>query len=189
MTLEALPPAKWNASAVQVSGVWKQVKQRGAEAKVLARLQPATRAAVENPWSTRWHSGDVLIDLSQCIIDELGVDAFMDLNYDMARDSFGAIVRPLIQVALAITGRSPATVFARIPSGVTSALQHVAVDWKSTSSKGGVLSFTYPSPIRPETEFAWRGALRFLSELSGTPSRVEKVDLRNGNSLHISLAW
>lgn len=188
MSLE-LPPAKWQASAVQVSGVWKQLQRRGVEAKVLARLLPTTRAAVENPWSTRWHSGDVLIDLSQSIIDEVGVEAFMDLNYEMARDSFGGIVRPLIQVALALTGRSPATVFARIPSGVTSALQNVSVAWKSTGEKAGLLSFTYPSPIRPETEFAWRGALRFLSELSGTPSRVEKVELLGGNSLHFDLSW
>ena len=182
-------PAKWQASAVQLAALWKQVKARGLEAKVLARVQPATRAALENPWSARWHSGDVLTDVSQSIIDEAGTDAFADLNYDMTRESFGPIVRPLITVALAITGRSPGTGFARVPSGVTSALQNVAVSWKETSPNSGALSFVYPSPIRPETEFAWRGALRALAELAGSPARVEKVELLGGNSLHLHLAW
>ena len=68
-------PAKWQASAVQLTGLWKQVVKRGLEAKVRAHLSAATQTAIENPWSTRWHSGDVLSDLSCGIVDELAVAA------------------------------------------------------------------------------------------------------------------
>ena len=174
---------------MQLTGLWKQVVKRSLEAKVRARLAPATLAALENPWSTRWHSGDVLSDLSCGIVDELGREAFADLNYDMTRESFGPIIRPLITVALALTGRSAGTVLARVPSGASSALQNVNITWRETGARAGTLSFVYPTPIRPETEFAWRGALRALSELAGAPATIAKVELRDGNALRIDLTW
>ena len=182
-------PAKWQASAVQLTGLWKQIVKRGLEAKVRAHLSAATQAAIENPWSTRWHPGDVLSDLSCGIVDELGAEGFADLNYDMTRESFGPIIRPLITVALALTGRSAGTVFARVPSGASSALQNVDITWKETGARTGTLGFVYPTPIRPETEFAWRGALRALSELAGAPATVAKVELRDGHALYFDLAW
>lgn len=182
--------AAWQASAVQVSGLFKQAKLRGVEAKALARCGAETRFVFENPWSARWHSGVALSEFSAALIAELGREGFADLNYDMTRASFGPILRPMVQVALALTGRSPATIFARVPSSLESALHNVEAKWEATGKNGGRLSFKYPAPIDPDTEWAWRGALRAISELSGTQARVDevKVDAAQG-SLLFTLSW
>ncbi len=174
---------------MQVAALFKQVKARGVDAKVLARCTPATREAFTNPYSVRWHSGEVLVDFSEALVAEVGQAVFADINYDMTRASFGPILRPMVQVALALTGRSPATLLARVPTSLESALKNVRAVWESTGKNSGRLSFTYPCSIQPDTEHAWRGALRFITELCGQPSRLEKVELLGGNSLHFHYAW
>lgn len=181
--------ADWQASAVQVAGLFKQVKLKGLDAKALAKCSPATRAVFENPWSARWHSGETLTEFSRVVVELVGREGFADLNYDMARASFGPILRPMIQVALAITGRSPATVFARVPSSLESALRNVVSTWEPTGKTGGVLRFAYPCVIDPDTEWAWRGAIRFIGELSGTPARIDEAKLIDGSALQFTLSW
>ena len=181
--------ADWQASSVQVAGLLKQVKARGLDAKVLARCTPATRLVFENPYSARWHSGEALVDFSEATVAVAGPAEFEALNFDMAHASFGPILKPMVQVALAITGRSPATVLGRMPASIEQALRNVKCVWTSSDKNGGTLSFTYPCPIQPDTEHAWRGALRFVAELSGQPVRVDTCELRDGNSLHFKVSW
>jgi hypothetical protein len=180
--------ADWQASAVQVAGIMKQVKARGLDAKLLAMVSAPTREAFENPYSARWHSGEVLVEFSEALVAVLGQAGFEELNYDMARASFGPILRPMIQVALAITGRSPATLFARVPASIEQALKNVKCTWTSSGPNSGALSFVYPCTIKPDTEYAWRGALRFISELTGTASKVDQCEV-TVDSVHFKLSW
>ncbi len=181
--------ADWQASSVQLAGLMKQVKARSLDAKVLAKCSPATQEAFKNPYSARWHSGEVLVEFSELLVQEMGQQAFADLNYDMTKASFGPILGPMLQVALAITGRSPATVLARVPTSAEQALKNVKCSWTSTGPKSGTLGFEYPCPIKPDTEHAWRGALRFISELSGSVIKIDKVDLRGGSALFLFVSW
>ncbi|MFZ5442321.1 MAG: hypothetical protein ACOZQL_20095 [Myxococcota bacterium] len=182
--------ADWQASAVQIAGLYKQAKLARVEARALARCSPETRAVFENPWSARWHSGVALSEFSAALVAELGREGFAKLNADMARASFGPILRPMLQVALALTGRSPATVLSRLPASLESALRNVETSWAQTGPRAGTLRFRYPNVIEADTEWAWRGVFDFISELAGTPLRLERVqvDCAQG-TLVFELAW
>lgn len=179
----------WEASSVQLAGIAKQAQARGLFDKALARCAPQTQQAFRNPYDARWHPGAVLSDFSEALLAISDAATFEAINFDMAKASFGPILRPVIQVAMAITGRSPATILARVPASVAPAVKNVGCVWEPQGKSGGALSFTYPRDISPNSELAWRGALRFIAELSGQPVRVEKVDFIAQRTLRFVLAW
>ena len=179
----------WEASSVQLAGVIKQAKARGLLEKALEKCTPATRAVLENPYSARWHPGSVLADFSEALMTVSDAATFEALNYDMAKASFGPILRPMVQVALALTGRSPATVLSRVPASLEPVVRNVSCVWASDGKNGGMLTFSYPSDVSPNSEFAWRGAIRFIGDLSGQTLRVTKLDFIGGRTLKFTLAW
>ncbi|MFO0600620.1 MAG: hypothetical protein U0228_35255 [Myxococcaceae bacterium] len=169
----------WQASSVQIAGLKKQLDARGLTEKVLARCSPQTQAVMRDAYRARWHAGTVLVEVSMSIVTELGEDGFAQLNYEMTRASFGPILRPMLQVALALTGRTPATVLSRVPAAVQTALKNVTITWTANGARAGTLEFIYPCDIHTETLSAWLGAMRFVEELCGQPltwdeKRVER---------------
>lgn len=179
----------WEANAVQLAGLAKQAKARGLLEGTLARCSPATRNAFENPYAARWHPGTVLAEFSEALLALSDPATFEALNYDMSKDSFGPILRPMVQVAMTITGRSPSTILSRVPASIAPAVRNVTSTWEPEGTHGGALSFTYPSDISRNSELAWRGVIRFIGELSGQPLRVTRLDFIASRTLRFSLAW
>ena len=177
--------------AVYVSGFRKALVDLGLLAQVESRLAPATRAVLDAPFSARTHSADVLRDLSDALFTVAGPAVFQKHAYLMARDSLGKILVPMFKVALALTGRSPATLLARVPDSVHQAMRGVTATWKPDGPSGGALVIDYPEPVAPAAEDGWRGTLKFLFELlEGTPAAITKVELLNGDQrLSIHVVW
>lgn len=174
---------------MQLAGIAKQARARGIIDRALARCTPETRTAIENPYSTRWHPGAVLADFSEGLLAVSDAATFEAINFDMAKASFGPILRPMVQVALAITGQSPATILARVPASIEPGVRNVTCTWEPEGKTGGALSFGYPADISPNSEFAWRGVIRFIAELSGQPIQVTKMDFIAGRTLRFTLTW
>jgi len=179
----------WEASAVQLAGLSKQAKARGLYEPALARCSAQTREAFANLYGARWHPSAVLAEFSEALLAVSDATVFEAINYDMAKASFGPILRPMVQVAFAITGRSPATILSRVPDSLAPAVRNVVGVWAPEGKSGGTLSFTYPTDISPNSELAWRGVIRFIAELSGQAIRVTKLDFIAGRTLRFSLAW
>ncbi len=94
---------------------------------------------------------------------------------------------PLLKVALAISGNSPATAFARLADILPVIMRGMASRYDATSPTSGLVTITYPEQVSLD-RFAgggWTGALRyayFLCGLTGTTrcaasmGRVVKVE-------------
>lgn len=181
----------FEVTAVYVSGFRKALIDLGLLEQVEARIQPSTKAALDAPFSARTHDADVLRDLSEVLHALSGSAVFQQHAYLMARDSLGKILVPMFKVALALTGRSPGTLLARVPDSVHQAMRGVTVTWKPDGPRGGALVVDYPEPVAPAAEDGWRGTLKFLFELiEGMPASITKVEQLNGNQrLSIHVVW
>lgn len=182
------PRDGWQASGVQLAGLLKRVRAQGLETAVLEKCSPATRAAFQNPYATTWHAGPLLAEFSMALVRSSSTALFEQLNYEMARDSFGPIVGSLMQVAMAVFGRSPATLLSKLGQAAGQGLRGVPIVWTAQGERGGELRITYPGGIEKEVEFAWRGVLRFLGELAKTPITVKRVDI-DGGAFEFQLEW
>lgn len=181
-------PDDWQASSVQLAGIAKQVKQRGKFDAVLARCSPEVQAVMRDPHSQKWHGGSVLVGFSMALVEEVGLEVFRQMNHDMAAASFGPILGPMLQVALALTGRTPATLLARMPQAVQTALRNVEVTWRPIDPKRGVICFVYPSAIHQETLHAWKGALDFIGDLTGQALTYEREGVSH-DTVELQVAW
>jgi hypothetical protein len=178
----------WEANVMQLTGLAAQAKKRGLYEKALASCAPATREAFENPHSKRWHPGAVLSDFSDHLLASSDPKTFETMNYDMARESFGPILRPMVQVTMTLTGRSPGTLFGRMQASIGSAVKNVTSTWVPQGTNAGELGFHYPEAISPDAAHAWRGAIRFVAELSGQLVRETKFAHDKG-SFRFTLTW
>jgi len=178
------------ASSVHVAGFVAAAKRLGLMDKMLPLLAPETKHVVEHPYDEKWVSAQVIQDLSNCVADAHGPDALDEVNFVMTKDSLGKLVLPMLRVALAITGRSPATIFARLHDSVRVAMKGVSVTWAPNGTNAGRVTLRYPEPVPKVVHYAWRGVFRFAWDL--TERQGQLVDARyldEGKTLELDVSW
>lgn len=187
----AMAAPGFEVTSVYVAGFRKALVDLGQLEAVEARLDPATRAILERPFSARTHSADVLRDVSDALLAVAGPEVFRRHAYLMARDSLGRILTPMFKVALALTGRTPATLLARVPDSVQQALRGVTATWTSSGPNAGTLAVKYPEAVNRTAEEGWRGTLQFLFELiEGSPGTIARTEwLEAGTRLVLHITW
>lgn len=181
----------FEVSAMHVAGMVKVLDRLGYTARVQEKVSGATRAALERPYDARWHPGAVLVEVSDAVIALEGGPALETMTYEMTKSSFGPVLRPVISVALALTGNDPASVFSRVRDSLKVAMRGVDVHWDPDGKQAGALSLTYPMALPADAVASWRGVVRFLFELSKHPEgQLAHHELVNGaRTLKLRLEW
>lgn len=180
----------FEVSAMNLAGLAKALTARGLIDRVKAEVQPATRAALENPMSARWHPGAVAVDAWEAIIKVDSPAQLEALNLKLTAESFGPIVRPLVKVALALGGSSPANVFARLNDAIRVATRGVTVTWTASSPTSGQVAFEYGRAMPPVVvEHGWRGVMRFGEELTGKTFRFERFEAASDRRFVFHVSW
>lgn len=180
--------ADWQVSSIRLAGLASELKHQGLLQRVLVHCQPETRAAVDVPHLRRSHSGHLLIDLNDAIVRETGTGGLERLNYAAMKAAYSGIARSLVAITMTLTGRSPGTLFARLPDTSKRVLIGVDTTWSSAGGSSGVVAVEYPDDVPAHTEFAWRGSLKFVSELAGSTVRIERVEA-SPRRFEFHLAW
>ncbi len=102
----------------------------------------------------------------------------------------GPIVTPMLKIALTLTGRTPATLFARLNDSVQLTMRGVSATWKATGPTGGLVQIRYPRPVSPDVRFAFDGVFRFIFDLTGHQGAVESFSHdEGGRVLSLTVAW
>lgn len=190
MSTTAPPPNDFEVSAVFLGGMAKVLKDTSTYGRVLERLSPAAREAFAEPYARRWWPSQVLEDVLSNGV-ELTPDGYTELNYAMTKNSLGPIVGPIFQVAMALSGATPATVFARLDKAIRTGMNGVKAEWSSVSSQRGMLRITYPRPWVSVAEHTWRGTIRFAFDFCGAKhGRVEAFRLLHERTVfEFDLTW
>jgi len=180
----------FEVSAMNLSSLVRALQVRGLLEKVLEVVQPETRAVLSNPMQAKWHPGAYAVDTWLAVIKVGGPAQLEALNLKVTAESFGPIVRPLVKVALALGGSSPATVFSQLNNAVKVATRGVTISWTPESKTSGQVAFNYPQSVPPEVvEHGWRGVMRFTEELTGKTLRFERFEVVDEWSFVFYVAW
>lgn len=190
-THDTVPAPSFQVTSVYLSGFKKALSDMGLLEAVTARVSAATKAVLDAPFSARTHDGAVLADLSDTLRSIGGGEKVQEHAYVMARDALARILIPMFKVALALTGRSPATLLSRLGDSVEQATRGVRVQWQADSANGGKLRIDYPVVVSQSAEDGWRGSLKFLFELvEGMPATITKSEWLNGQrTLLFHISW
>ncbi len=177
-------------SSLHLSSVGKALKDAGIHDAAIGSLQPATRAALDEPNLQRWFAGSIVEDVWQTVATHFGFEKLAEINYRVAKQSFGPVVMPVIKVALALSGSSPASVAGRLESMLKLAIREVKIVWAASGANGGTITITYPRPVVAVAEHAWRGVFRFMFEITGRQGGIDRVEvLEGGSQFRFAVRW
>lgn len=157
----------FDVSGINLGGFKKALAHRGLLEPTLARCTTDSKEAMAFPHARRWHSGRIALDVWASAIDLVGPTVFAEVQYDVTRDAFGAVVTPLLKVALALQGRSPVALLKRFDEVVKVAARNVTCTWRPIDERTAEVNFDYPCSIpRVDViEHGWRGSFRFAEAL------------------------
>lgn len=183
--------SSFEVTAVYLQGFRKALEEVGLFDAVAAKLSPSTKAVLENPFVAKIHPLSVFRELADTTYQVGGAERYEQHAYVMARLAFGKILTPMFKVALALTGRTPATLMSRVPDSVGQAFRGVTATWEPKGSNGGTLNVVYPIEVPPSAEYAWRGTLRFLfTLLENTLTKIDQFKRDDtGTRLFIDVSW
>lgn len=180
----------YQASSVHIAGFVAAARRLGFFEKALPLLAPETKQVLENPFDAKWVPARVIQDLTARVAEQYGPECLDPLNFAMTQDSLGRLVLPMLRVALALTGGSPATVFARLGDSVKIAMRGVSAGWRATNANGGMVTLRYAEAPPPVVHHAWRGVFRFAFELTKREGRlVAHRYLDDGKTLELDVEW
>jgi hypothetical protein len=151
-------------------------------------LTDAARTALAAANEQRWLPGALLQQISAAIVKANGPETLDALNYRMTKESLSRVFLPFIKVALAITGKTPATIFARLNELSRIATRGVDITWTPEGTNAGVLRVTYPEPPVQVVHVGWRGVFRFAFELTEREGTMDRVHYE-GSTAVMRMTW
>lgn len=180
----------YELSASYMNGLVKSVRDAGMLEAILVGLPTDQRAAFSRPALQPWWDAGFAEQLVLAVFKQFGERAVEQVGYGVVAETMGPLVMPQIQALLATGGAAPQTLFARIEGLISTAVRPVTAKWTPTGEKEGQLEFQYPKPIRRGIAFLWRGAIRYVFEVTHTPGKIgrEELDEQTGN-LRFAVSW
>jgi hypothetical protein len=178
-------------TGIVIRGYVQTLEREGLLAAVRAAVPESTRKLIDKPpLVVSTVSGTVLDDLLLALEQERRPGAPRAIARRTGNDSFGPVLKPLLQGRMRMFGSSPATLFAR--AGQLSALmvREVDFDFRSTGDAAGTLAAPFPSAPPRATFAAWEGICEFIRDFSGV--RVELAPrraLQGGRRFEIDVRW
>ncbi len=180
----------YEASSLHVSGFLAAAAELGVLEKAEPKLSPQSQTTIAHLFEQKWVPATVIQDLTACIGEAYGNDSLEHLNYLMTKRSLGRLVLPMLRVALAITGSSPATIFSRLGDSLKVAMRGVESTWVRQSETSGTVTLRYPVVPPQIVHHAWRGVFRFGFEITGHDGRlVAHRYLDGGKTLELDVTW
>ncbi len=178
------------ASSVHIVGFVNAANQLGLMERVLPLLTEETRHTLEHPYEAKWVPARIIQDLTSRIAEVFGPEVLDPLNFVMTKDSMGKLVLPMLRVALVLTGRSPASVFARVGDSVKVAMQGVNASWVPKDDTSGRITLRYVQPPPQVVHHAWKGVFRFAFELTNREGQLDAHRyLDAGLTLELDVSW
>ncbi len=177
----------FETSTLFVKSLADALKQCGHLERVAATVPPEVRASLLDPNARRVHRGDVPLCVCTALADGPIIEEVFAVQ---TQRTLGPVAAPLMKVALALTGNSPATAFARLDDVLGVMMKGVTAAWTPTSTSAGVVSITYPATVQLDGYAAhgWAGALRYAYELAGVPGTT-KAATSAGRVASVEAAW
>lgn len=178
----------FTVSAMNVRGFGAALTALGHKEEVLALMPEAARAAYATPQSARWHPGQYAVEAWRAT-RALGGQALLDAtNYRFFTDSLSPVVRPLVKVAIALSGASPATLFSRVGELVGLTMRGLEFGWAPTAARAGRFTVHYPRPV-PSELLGWRQVMRVGGEMTRATIVVDNFAAESDRQYRYDVHW
>jgi Protein of unknown function (DUF2378) len=150
------------------------IDQRGCADQVRKRVSPSTADLIDKPpFPFAWISASAMDELESALSMVAGREACVDLGMTAGRKLGGTVVQPVLKMATALFGNTPATVFQNLERFYSMVLKGMTFEYQASGPKSGVVRARAEGPHVPAALFdVTRGNLTYVFELCGVKGTV-----------------
>jgi hypothetical protein len=170
---EAADGRGYLASAFRVT--LEFIQQRGCGALVKQKVSEATRQLMEKPpFPFAWMPATPMDELESAISAVAGPEACVELGLVAGRKLGGSVIQPVLKMATALFGNTPATVFQNLERFYSMVLKGMTFEYQAAGPREGTVHVRVASGGAPAALFdVTRGNLTYVFELCGVQGTVE----------------
>ena len=180
--------AGYELSANYMSGLVSSVRNAGLLEGILVGLPTDLRSAYLRPPPQPWWDARFAEQLVVAVDKQFGERAVEEVGYGVVVDAIGPVASPKIQTMLS-AGATTETFFAQIEQFIALAVRPVTAHWTSQGEGKGVLEITYPKPVLPQIPVLWRGAIRYVFEITRALGKIEREEQPQPGHLTYGVSW
>jgi hypothetical protein len=148
--------------------------QCGCSTQVKQRVSPSTAELIEKPpFPFAWMPAVAMDELESALSTVAGRQACVDLGMTAGRKLGGSVIQPVLKMATALFGNTPATVFQNLERFYSMVLKGMTFGYEATGPKSGIVRARAEGPRVPDALFdVTRGNLTYVFELCGVKGTV-----------------
>lgn len=180
----------YELSAAYMNGLVKAVRDAGMLEAILVGLPADLRSAFMRPALQSWWDAGFGERLVLQVYEQFGERAVEQVGYGVVAETMGPLVMSQIQTLLASsTASAPQTLFAHIEQFIASAVRPVKAHWTKKEEKSGELELVYPKPVRKGIPILWRGAIRYVFEITKSTGKIDREEHGETGKLLFAVSW
>ena len=171
------------------------VQQRGCSALVKQKVSPATAELIDKPpFPFAWMPAVAMDELQSALSAVAGREACVDLGVTAGRKLGGSVIQPVLKMATALFGNTPATVFQNLERFYSMVLKGMSFEYQVVGAKEGLIRARVDGANVPAALFdVTRGNLTYVFELcgvNGTVGAPEEIRCDNaGGQARYKVQW
>jgi hypothetical protein len=150
------------------------VHQRGCTALVKQRVSATTAELIDKPpFPFAWMPAAAMDELQSALSTVGGREACVDLGVTAGRKLGGSVIQPVLKMATALFGNTPATVFQNLERFYSMVLKGMTFEYEAVGPKEGLIRARVEGANVPAALFdVTRGNLSYVFELCGVNGTV-----------------
>lgn len=180
--------AGYELSASYMNGLVTSVRDAGMLEGILVGLPTDLRSAYLRPALQPWWDAHFAEQLVVALNSQFGERAVEQVGYGVVVDAIGPIASPRIQAMLE-AGATTETFFAQIEQFIALAVRPVTARWTNQGAGKGLLEIQYPKPVLPEIPILWRGAIRYVFEITRAQGKIDREQQLQPGHLSYEVSW
>jgi hypothetical protein len=180
--------AGYELSASYMKGLVASVKSAGMLEGILAGLPSDLRSAYLRPPMQPWWDAHFAEQLVVAVDSQFGERAVEEVGYGVVVDAMGPIASPQVQ-AMILGGATTATFFSQMEQFIALAVRPVTAHWTQQGDGKGLLEIKYPQPVKKQIPVLWRGAIRYVLEITGAKGKIEREQQPAPGHLTYEVSW
>lgn len=189
-TPKATPPPR-KLSAAILRAYASNLQGKGMLDPLRSHLSPRTHQMMLTlPLPTEWIDSSVVYEIYEAVGKVYGKAAVRLLAYEAMRDALSPVLKPMVDVTLAIHGSTPNALFSNFDRIATTFLRDISFFFVPTGERSGRIEIRYETPAKPMAFAAWEGVFSLLAELTGVQAHVSDCEMLEGLTFgRMTVTW
>lgn len=176
--------------SVTVRAVKQALEASGVLLRVLEKMSPDARVALEDPTARKLHPGAVLDETMACVASLLGPRGVEKVMFSATERTLAGVVEPLARVFMALSPDGPSALLSRFDTLISAGASGFSARWQQTGQRAGRLVISTLGVLPMESEHSWKGTVEFLLVWARVHGRVEILPREaGGRDVCLGVTW